>query len=82
MTKPQFAPLPAGRCYFAITGARPVHRGIWSYRVAKKEIKQITRVQSISQSVTRPKVSPDGKRVAFTRPQQVPKLFIVERRQT
>ena len=68
-----------GDIYFAMPGARPAHRGIWMYDTARKEIKQLTRVESIGQSDTKPKISPDGKRVAFTRPEQGQKLFIVEK---
>ncbi len=67
--------------YFAMPGAPSTkYRGIWKYDSATKEIKQITRVTFMYEHDERPKVSSEHNRVAFTRPQKGPKLFIVERR--
>jgi WD40-like Beta Propeller Repeat len=71
-----------GDVYFRLPGASlATHRGIWKFNAATHQITQITRVANLSQRDTGPSVSPDGKRVAFTRPEGKPKLFIAEKQE-
>lgn len=67
-----------GDVYFSFSSRSVERRGIWKYESDTKAVKKITRVAYIYERDERPKVSPDGKRIAFTRPQQGLKLFILE----
>lgn len=63
--------------YFSLGGDSVIHRGLWKFDASTRKITQITHVVA-GQFDKEPKVSPDGKRVAFHHAEKGEKLFIVQ----
>lgn len=66
-----------GDVFFILGGKNRTHIGVWKFENSAKKIIQITHVRDILYDEA-PKVSPDGTRVAFSRPDKGRKLFIAQ----
>ena len=70
---------PNGDLYFVLSGARTKGvRGIWQYAPRAKTFTQITHVKGDNESDKAIKCSPDGRNIAFIRPEGGPTLFLAK----
>lgn len=72
---------PNGDIYVGVGVPAPYGvKGIWKYSVAGGSLRQVTRAPLLGQGDQSPKVSRDGRRLAFVRSEDGPKLFISDLR--